>query len=136
MCFSVLLLAAAELPDPKSAEATGWLIACIGGLVVTAYYGLCTWEKLFPKTTPPAHEVYATKSEMAALEKEHEEEMKRIEHRFEQWLEQQSQQHEESIRELRAWRNELGKWQMGIENVVGKIDTKASLALDQKHPRK
>lgn len=132
MLISFLLLAATGLPEPTSYEAMGWISAAVFGMAGGLYYVLCTWEKLFPKMTPPAHEVYATKSEVAALEKEHEDEMKRIEHRFEQWLEQQSQQHEESMRELRAWRNELGKWQMGIENVVGKIDTKASLALEHK----
>jgi len=132
MLFHALTLATTDLPDPKSAESTGWLILSIGGLVVTAYYALMVWKMLFPTKTPPDHETYATKAEVAKLEVEHEEEMKRIERRFEQWLAQQSQQHQESMNELRAWRSELGKWQLGIENIVGKIDTKASIALDAK----
>ncbi|WP_395737455.1 hypothetical protein [Prosthecobacter sp.] len=108
------------------------MVGIITGLLISAYYALQVWKMLFPKEQPPAHELYATKAEMLKLEEEHEEEMKRIEHRFEQWLEQQSQQHQESMQELRAWRSELSKWQMGIENVVGKIDTKADLALKQR----
>lgn len=139
MCFSVLLLAAAEtssLPDPNSYASMGWIIAAVFGIVGLANQGMALWDHLFPRAMPPAHELYATKMEVAKLEAEHEEEMKRIEHRFEQWLEQQSQQHKESMTEMRAWRTELGKWQQGIENVVGRIDTKATIALDGKHPRK
>jgi len=138
MCFSVLLLAAADGPpsDPTSYAAMGWIITGIFGIVGLANQGMALWDRLFPRATPPAHELYATKTEVAKLGAEHEEEMKRIEHRFEQWLEQQSQQHKESMTEMRAWRTELGKWQQGIENVVGRIDTKATIALDGKHPRK
>jgi len=114
----------------------GWIITGIFGIVGLANQGMALWDRLFPRATPPAHELYATKTEVAKLGAEHEEEMKRIEHRFEQWLEQQSQQHKESMTEMRAWRTELGKWQQGIENVVGRIDTKATIALDGKHPRK
>ncbi len=134
MCFSVLLLAAADssLPDPKSAEAVGWMVATIGGIMLSLYYALAMWKMLFPTKTPPDNEVFATKAEVAKLELEHEDEMKRIEKRFEQWLEQQSEQHQEAMRELRAWRDELHRWQMGIENVAGKIDTKAEFALHRK----
>lgn len=139
MCFSVLLLAAAEtssLPDPTSYVAVGWILGVIFCIVGMANQGMDLWRKMFPVKTPPDHETYATKAEVSKLEQEHEEEMKRIEHRFEQWLEQQSKQHQESMNELRGWREDLGKWQMGIENIVGKIDTKADIALGQKHRSK
>lgn len=131
MCFSVLLLAAADGPpnDPTSYNAVGWIIVAVAGIVAMANQGVDLWRKMFPVKSPPDHETYATKVELAKLEVEHEEEMKRIEHRFEQWLEQQSKQHEESMKELRGWREDLGRWQMGIENIVGKIDTKAEIAL-------
>ncbi len=134
MCFSVLLLAAADGPpsDPASYQAVGWIIVAVAGIVAMANQGVDLWRKMFPAKSPPDHETYATKVELAKLEVEHEEEMKRIEHRFEQWLEQQSQQHAESMRELRGWREDLGKWQMGIENIVGKIDTKADIALGKR----
>lgn len=134
MCFSVLLLA--DLPPPDSYQAMGWLGACIFGLAGGVYYVLCCWEKLFPKTTPPAHETYATKSEVSKLEQEHEVEMERIENRFEGWMEQQAKQHTESMTELRKALNAFGEWQMTIERALGHVETKADISLQQKAPRK
>ena len=133
MCFSVLLIATAEsnLPDPKSAEATGWIIVSVGALVVTAYYALMVWKMLFPTKTPPDHETYATKSEVNALELEHEEEMKRIERRFEEWLEQQATQHAETMKVWAQWRDSLEGWKNQMERAMGHVETKADVALQR-----
>ncbi len=139
MCFSFLtaLLAAAadSMPapaDPTSWMSLGWLVAGIFGIVGLANQGMALWDRLFPRPTPPAHELYATKAEMAKLEMEHEEEMQRIEKRFEEWMEQQATQHQESMAELRKANITFGEWQRSIERALGHVETKADVALAKK----
>ena len=129
MCFSVLLFAAAPVDDPTSYAAMGWIIAGIFGIVGLANQGMALWDRLFPRATPPAHEMYATKAEMAKLEAEHEEEMHRIETRFEEWMEQQAAQHRESMEELRKANTSFSEWQRSIERALGHVETKADLSL-------
>ena len=72
MCFSVLLLAAADGPpnDPTSYNAVGWIIVAVAGIVAMANQGVDLWRKMFPVKSPPDHETYATKVELAKLEEE------------------------------------------------------------------
>ena len=107
----------------------GWIIAGIFGIVGLANQGMALWDRLFPRATPPAHEMYATKAEMAKLEAEHEEEMARIEKRFEEWMEQQAAQHRESMEELRKANVTFGDWQRSIERALGHVETKADIGL-------
>jgi hypothetical protein len=138
MCFSVLLLAAADGPpgDPTSYSAVGWIIVALAGIVAMANQGVDLWRKMFPAKSPPDHETYATKAEVLKLEQEHEEEMERIESRFEGWMEQQVKQHTESMTELRKALHAFGEWQMTIERALGHVETKADISLQQKAPRK
>ena len=118
----------------------GWIIAGIFGIVGLANQGMALWDRLFPRATPPAHEVYATKPEMAKLEEDHEqemrrmdlshkEEMRRIEDRFEQWMEQQAEQHKESMEKTKLAIEKFGEWQLSIERALGHVETKADISL-------
>ena len=112
--------------------AMGWIIAGIFGIVGLANQGMALWERLFPRATPPAHELYATKAELAKLETEHEEEMQRIETRFEEWMAQQAEQHAESMAELRKANTTFGEWQRSIERALGHVETKADIGLQKR----
>lgn len=131
MCFSVLLLAAADstLPDPNSYASMGWIIAGVFGIVGLANQGMALWDRLFPRATPPAHELYATKVELAKLEMGHKEEMRRIEDRFEQWMEQQASQHKESMEKTEEAIDKFGEWQLSIERALGHVETKADFGM-------
>jgi len=122
------------MPDPTSWMSLGWLVAGIFGIVGLANQGMALWDRLFPRATPPAHEMYATKAEMAKLEAEHEEEMARIEKRFEDWMGQQAVQHQESMEELRKANKSFSEWQLTIERALGHVETKADIGLGK--PRK
>lgn len=115
----------AELPDPKSPESVGWVIGVIAGLVITAYYALMIWKMLFPAKVPPDSEVYATRTEMAKLEQDVEEEMNRIEERFDKWLTQQDEHHREEMAMWRSWQKSLTEWQLQIERAMGHVEVKA-----------
>ncbi len=127
--FLFALIAVSPVDDPTSYAAMGWIIAGIFGIVGLANQGMALWDRLFPRATPPAHEMYATKAEMAKLEAEHEEEMARIEKRFEEWMAQQAQQHTESMEELRKANITFGDWQRSIERALGHVETKADISL-------
>ena len=73
--------------------------------------------------------IYATKAEVNKLEAEHEEEMKRIEQRFENWMEQEAAQHRESMEKLEEAIGKFGDWQLTIERALGHVEVKA----DKKH---
>jgi len=123
MCFHLL----ADLPPPDSYSSMGWIIAGIFGIVGLANQGMALWDRLFPRATPPAHEVYATKAELQRVEQEQEEETKRIERRFEQWMEQEAAQHRENIEKLEEVIGKFGEWQLSIERALGHVETKADL---------
>jgi hypothetical protein len=125
-------LLAADMPEPTSYLAMGWIIAGIFGIVGLANQGMALWDRLFPRATPPAHELYATKAELAAAKTEHEASDKRIEDRFEQWMQQERQQHDESMEKLQDAMIAFGAWQLTIENALGRIGTKADIALEKK----
>ena len=126
------LLAAADMPEPTSYLAMGWIIAAIFGLVGLANQGIALWDRLHPKKTPPDHETYATKAELAKAKTEHEASDQRIESRFEQWMQQQQSQHDESMDKLQDAMIAFGAWQLTIENALGRIGTKADIALEKK----
>lgn len=131
----VLILAQADrvtLPDPKSAEAVGWLVLTVAAAAVTFSQIVSGWQKLFPRQTPPNHEVYATKAELAKLEKDHEEEMGRIEERFEKWLEQNDEHHQEEMRVLNEWKESMAKWQTDIASAMGRLHALFELALKKR----
>jgi len=125
LCFVLATLAAAELPDPNAYASMGWIIAGIFGCVGLANQGMALWDRLFPRAQPPAHELYATKAEVTKLEAEHEEEMRRIEQRFENWMEQEAQQHRESMEKLEEAIGKFGDWQLSIERALGHVEVKA-----------
>lgn len=129
MCF---FLAAADLPDPTSYAALGWIIAGVFGIVGLANQGMALWDRLFPRAQPPAHELYATKSELQRVQQEQEEETKRIERRFEQWMEQEAAQHRENIEKLEEVIGKFGEWQLSIERALGHVETKADLVTKAK----
>lgn len=120
----------AQAASPQSPDAVGsWLLtlACLLGIALVA---LQIWERLFPKESPPAAEKYATKAQLAQLEREHEqsldklrkeltEHVARIEKRFEGWL--------TDTEETQSHQNELFiGWQQGIERVIGRLEAAAS----------
>lgn len=113
----------------------GWIAGVIFCIVGMANQGVDLWRKMFPAKSPPDHETYATKVEVSKLEQEHEEEMERIENRFEGWMEQQAKQHLESMTELRKALNAFSEWQMTIERALGHVETKADISLQHKAQR-
>lgn len=123
------LFAAADMPEPTSYLAMGWIIAGIFGLVGLANQGMALWDRLFPKATPPAHEMYATKAELAKAKVEHEESDKRIERRFEEWMTQEQRQHAENLEKFEEAMIKFSQWQLMIERALGHVETKADVAL-------
>lgn len=125
------ILAQQTPTDPQSYQAVGWIIVSIGAILGIAHYGVQIWRALFPAKHPPDHEVYATKAEMMKLEAAHLGEMKRIEKRFEEWLEARGKQHQETMAMWQEWRQDLQKWQLTIERALGHVETKADNALSK-----
>ncbi len=130
MC-SLLLLLAAVPPndDPTSYASMGWIIAGIFGIVGLANQGMALWDRLFPRATPPAHEMYATKAEVAKVASDHKDEVKRIETRFSQWMEQQRTQHQENMDKTEEVISKFTDWQLTIERALGHVETKADISL-------
>lgn len=124
-----LLSLIAQLPAPDSPESVGWIVLTISGILGGVYYAVSAWRTMFPVKNPPDHDVWATKAELAKLERDHKAEMHRIEERFEDWLEQQSNQHEEKMKLWGQWRDSFSDWQKGIERAIGHVETKADIAL-------
>ncbi len=118
----------AQLPPPDSTEAVGWIVLTFFGLAAGFYYVLMCWQALFPKKSPPDHDVWATKVELARLELDHKGEMRRIEQRFSEWISQQDKQHEEKMDKWDQWHKELVQWQLLTERALGTIGTKAEFA--------
>lgn len=130
LCLSLPL---ADLPpEPTSYAAMGWIIAGIFGIVGLANQGMALWDRLFPRATPPAHELYATKAELMAAREEHKENDERIEKRFAEWMEQERERHEESMRKLDETMKSFQNWQLAMENALGRIGTEAKIALEAK----
>lgn len=129
-----LLADSGSLPDPKSPESVGWLVLTIAAVAVALNQVMSVWLKLHPKKLPPDHEVWATKLELAKLEKDHKEEMARIEKRFAEWITQQAEQHDEEMTVWREWKGSLDKWTLTIERALGHVETKAELALQHTKP--
>lgn len=130
LCLSLPL---ADLPpEPTSYAAMGWIIAGIFGIVGLANQGMALWDRLFPRATPPAHELYATKADLAAAREEHKENDERIEKRFAEWMEQERERHEESMKKLDETMKSFKDWQLTIENALGRIGTEAKIALEAK----
>lgn len=139
-------LAATEMSDPKSSESLGWLLMAGSSIVIGAYYILLLWRMLFPKEEPPAHALYATKAELAAVKvqieedaekakQEHKESDERIEKRFESWMGQQQEQHADSMRKFDEAMERFSSWQLTMERALGVIGTKADIALEAKQKR-
>jgi hypothetical protein len=121
-----------NLPDPNSYQGLGWFVAAVFGIVGLANQGMSLWNHLFPRPSPAAHETYATKIEIKELEREHNEELERIETRFSEWMEQNQKQHTDSVRELRRALEAFGEWQRTIERALGHVETKADLGIKQR----
>jgi hypothetical protein len=141
--LSALLAQASDLPQPTSYAAMGWIIAGVFGIVGLANQGMALWDRLFPRATPPPHELYATKAELAATrahieeeaekaKREHKESDARIEARFESWMTQQQEQHEDSMRKFDEAMERFTGWQLTMERALGVIGTKADIALEKK----
>lgn len=129
---SSLLLAQAastSTPEPTSWLSMGWVIAAIFGIVGLANQGMALWDRLFPRAMPPAHEVYATKAELQTAKVEHQASDARIERRFEEWMEQQQEQHKENLNKLEDAMQAFQQWQQTIERALGHVETKADVAL-------
>ncbi|MBE7497113.1 MAG: hypothetical protein HS117_19400 [Verrucomicrobiaceae bacterium] len=129
---SPLILAAADMPEPTSYAALGWIIAGVFGIVGLANQGMALWDRLFPRATPPAHELYATKEELQQAKEEHQASDARIEKRFEDWMEQQQTQHTENMAKLDETIDRFAAWQLTMERALGVIGTKADIALEAK----
>jgi hypothetical protein len=123
----------ADMPDPSSYQALGWIIVGVFCIVGMANQGVDLWRKMFPKEMPPAHELYATKLELAKLEKSHKEEMARIEKRFSEWMSQGETQHQESMEKVERAIGKFGDWQLSMERALGHVETKADYG--PKRPR-
>lgn len=121
--FSLIVLAQSVLPDPKSAESVGWFVLTAAAAAAAINQGASFWQKVNPKESPPNHETYATKKELAKLEADHEEEMRRIEGRFETWLEQNDQHHRDEMKLLGDWKESMVRWQVDIAGAMGKLQT-------------
>jgi hypothetical protein len=114
-----LLLASSEPAVPG--WQLGWMVAGIFGLVGMANQGLELWGKLFHKV-PSDAQTYATKAELAAvleelraLREDHEEDLGRIERRFQDWLESVSAEHKaEAARE--------GRFREDMERAIGRLE--------------
>ena len=76
--------------------------------------------------------MYATKLEIKELEREHSEELERIETRFSEWMEQNQKQHTDSVRELRRALEAFSEWQRAIERALGHVESKADLGIKQR----
>lgn len=130
LCLSLPL---ADLPpEPTSYAAMGWIIAGIFGIVGLANQGMALWDRLFPRATPPAHELYATKADLASAREEHKENDERIEKRFAEWMEQERERHEQAMSKLDETMKSFKDWQLTIENALGRIGTEAKIALEAK----
>ena len=127
--FLFTLIAVSPVDDPTSYAAMGWIIAGIFGIVGLANQGMALWDRLFPRATPPAHEMYATKAEVAKVASDHKDEVKRIETRFSQWMEQQRTQHQENMDKTEEVISKFTDWQLTIERALGHVETKADISL-------
>jgi hypothetical protein len=141
--LSLCFLAATDMPEPTSYAAMGWIIAGVFGIVGLANQGMALWDRLFPQASPPAHELYATKAELAAAraqieeeaekaKQEHKDSDARIEKRFESWMTQQQAQHEDSMAKFDEAMERFTGWQLTMERALGVIGTKADFALEKK----
>lgn len=127
--FALLLPLADALPDPKSPESVGWLVLTVAAGAMALNQVVSLWFKVNPRKIPPDHEVWATKVELAKLEKDHKAEMARIEQRFSEWITQQAEQHEEEMKIWREWKESLDGWRLSIERAIGHVETKADVAM-------
>jgi hypothetical protein len=141
--LSLCFLAATDMPEPTSYAGMGWIIAGVFGIVGLANQGMALWDRLFPRPSPPAHELYATKAELAAAraqieeeaekaKQEHKDSDARIEKRFESWMTQQQAQHEDSMAKFDEAMERFTGWQLTMERALGVIGTKADFALEKK----
>ena len=120
------------MPPPSSAEAVGWVVLSIAAACLALNQIAGFYFTLSPRKTPPDHETYATKAELAQAKKEHQESDARIERRFEEWMEQQQEQHKENIAKLEEAMDKFGEWQQSIERALGHVETKADVALGKR----
>lgn len=134
-----LLLAQLDPPthlDPSSYQAVGWILFALFSLVGGANQLLTLFRTLFPKESPPASQIYASKIELETLrsaqaqeleriEDELEGDMTRMEHRFESWLSSMEKMTDSRTKSQDDWRNSLSEWQMSIERALGRIESLA-----------
>jgi hypothetical protein len=129
--MSDLLPLLAQLPDPSSSASVGWLVLTVAAIAAALNQITSLWFRLHPRKMPPDHEVWATKLEVAKLEKDHKEEMQRIEKRFAEWITQQAEQHDEEMAVWREWKESLDKWSRNIERALGHAEAKVDIAIQK-----
>jgi hypothetical protein len=122
----------ADMPDPTSYAAMGWIIAGVFGIVGLANQGMELYRKMFPTKVPSDEERYASKIELNKLEADHKAEMRRIESRFSEWMAQTEAQHGQRMHLLSEWRDSMGQWQLNMERAMGHVETKADAALNRR----
>lgn len=127
-----LIAQASDLPPPNSAAAVGWIVLTIAAVCVALNQVLGLYFTLKPRKSPPDHEIYATKAELAAAKEEHQANDTRIEERCAGWMEQQQTQHSENMHKLDQAMSRFEEWQLTIERALGIIGTKAEIALEAK----
>lgn len=142
--LSLPVLAETGLPDPTSPAAIGWLLAGAFALVGMANQGVELWKKLHPTKTPPDHEVYATKQEVAAavatakevaaqefrvqreeirrVDAEFRQTFQRIEVRFESWLTEFDKETRHELEKLAKVTEETKTWLINTERAIGRIE--------------
>ncbi|NBW10988.1 MAG: hypothetical protein EBR82_23455 [Caulobacteraceae bacterium] len=95
--------------EAGSYSAIGWLMVTLFALIGGANQALQVWQRAFPKPAPPIDQVYATKAELARIEK-----------RFEEWMTASDHTREEDRRVAQLWRDDLGK---AVGRIEGKLDS-------------
>ena len=121
----------AEFPGTEDYPKIGWTVVMLAAAIGAANFTVDLWIKMFPKDNPPLSVIYATKQELVMVEKVLTEDLinleaahlagaKRVESRFEHWIESI-----EKMREDRAKTTDesFSEIQRALGRLEGKIDS-------------
>jgi len=87
----MLFAEAQQLPDPNSFASIGWLLVGLGAIALLLNQGADFLARFKAKEpTPPLHEQYATKQELAAVESKVDDIDGKIDRRFEELRKERS----------------------------------------------